>query len=548
MSETRYIIGVDTGGTYTDAVLLDTATGRVLGSAKRPTTHHDLSVGISQALQAVIEATTVAPADVGTVAVSTTLATNTVVEGRGARVGLIMIGHDKPMTDLPIVDCWHVEGGHTIMGEEFKPLDVGSLLNGIQGFKGHVDAYAVSSLMSFVNPAHELVAAKAIELTDPRPVFCSHQASSRAGVKERAATAALNARLMPVMRDFLDSVRASLAALGFSGQVAVVGGDATATDIGGAVEKAAATVASGPAATACFGAVTALHRNAIVVDVGGTTTDVTLIMDGRPTIKESGNVIGDWETHVRAVEMFTVGVGGDSHVRLSGQRLVVGPSRVQPLCLAPDAPPPSAWLGGGVDAKCIVPSPALTPEQAAADPMLAFLVANGPTPPSRLKEHLVMPDVTLEMRLADAIRRQQISVAGFTPTDALHALGALHFGDQDIAQRAARVLADAMGLAVDAFCEKVLDAARDIIEKAILRQVLYCELGHSLGGILDSMHTFRHLKVRITTALPIIGIGAASRHLLPQVAERLDTTIVFPEYYAVGNAVGAAHIAAGALA
>ncbi len=120
------------------------------------------------------------------------------VEDKGARVGLFIIGFAKPF-DLPVFSVKHIEGGRDHMGKEEKPLDVEALLDGVIDFKEQVEAYAVSSAMSIVNPAHELVAAKAIGLTDPKPVFCSHQISDRAGVRERAAAAVLNASLMPVI-------------------------------------------------------------------------------------------------------------------------------------------------------------------------------------------------------------------------------------------------------------------------------------------------------------------------------------------------------------
>src|SRR5690606_20786013 len=128
-------------------------------------------------------------------------------------------------------------------------------------------------------------------------------------------TACLNAQLLPVMRDFLDGMRRALDALGIAGEVLVVRGDARAMRMEEALRQAASTVASGPAATALFGAHQSQEQDALIVDVGGTTTDITIIRSGSPVIDPQGMTIGKWETHVEAVEMFTVGVGGDSFVR-----------------------------------------------------------------------------------------------------------------------------------------------------------------------------------------------------------------------------------------
>ena len=247
-----YAIGIDTGGTYTDAVILNQGDNTVVTSAKSPTTHHNLSIGISTCLHQLFTSSGIHPSDVEMVAVSTTLATNTVVEGKGADVGLLIAGPAKPFK-LPVVSMSILKGGHNHLGEEVDELDMEMLLEAIQNFKGHVDTYAVCSSMSVINPAHEKVMAKAVSLIDPKPVFSSHEVSDRTGIKERAATAVLNARLMPVMEGFLVGMQDSLSSLGLAGRVYIIRGDATPMDISNTHKHAASTVASGPAATVWYG-------------------------------------------------------------------------------------------------------------------------------------------------------------------------------------------------------------------------------------------------------------------------------------------------------
>jgi len=637
----RYVMGVDTGGTCTDAVLVDADTRRVVASAKRPTTHHDLGRGMAGAMAAALAASGLPASAVDLVSVSTTLATNAVVEGQGAEVGLFIIGYAGRIT-VPCAAMDAIPGGHKLDGSEEAPLALNRLVDSIRLMQDRVDAYAVCGMMSFVNPAHELVAERAIGMVDPKPVFCSHLASSRAGMKERAATAVLNARLLPVMRRFLDGVRTALDGLGIAAPVVVVRGDATAMPMQEALRNASATVASGPAAMAGYGAAHAAGRlpvedagrlpdgnaghagatgarggatspatarneapnaspdaspppwagtdtppppDALIVDVGGTTTDVTLLRRGRPVILADGMVVGDWETHVEAVEMFTVGIGGDSLVRPEADgTLSVGPLRVVPLCMAGPLPDPAQWLRPGGRARCICPvrregaceGPDATnsdehdaPARDAAErAVLDHLNDHGPTPAGDLLRALRLPESTLERAIDRLVRQRAVLVAGFTPTDALHVLGLLDLsGLSDAgglppgAGNAVAALAGAQALAAllppgnttpgtppntpqDA-ARAVLAAASQRIEDAVVQHVARREVGGNFAAYLAQRHRHGLLRVNVALGVPMVGIGAASRHLLPAVARALSTTVTFPGRYDVGNALGAALLALG---
>ena len=220
-----YAIGIDTGGTYTDAVLLDVATRRVVAWNKERTTPHDLSLGVHRALTGLL-AGSVRPADIRGLSVSTTLATNAVVENRGARVALFVLGTVRHFK-LPVVATIFFKGGHTITGEEEEPLDLEGLVDTLPTLAPEVDSYAVCGAMSIKNPTHELVARQAISLLDPKPVFCSHQVSTHPGMLERSATACLHARLMPLMTDFLASIQRSMLAAGLDCPVTIICGNGT---------------------------------------------------------------------------------------------------------------------------------------------------------------------------------------------------------------------------------------------------------------------------------------------------------------------------------
>lgn len=177
MSTPTLVIGIDTGGTYTDAIVLDRSSGQVMAAVKTPTTAHDPAIGIGRSLEMALRASAVDPGSVKLVTVSTTLATNALVEGKGAEVGLFVIGHDNRLR-VPAADMRFIPGGHKARGVESEPLGMNFLVDGIAAMKDRVDAYAICAMLAFKDPTHELVAARAIELVDPKPVFCSHQAST----------------------------------------------------------------------------------------------------------------------------------------------------------------------------------------------------------------------------------------------------------------------------------------------------------------------------------------------------------------------------------
>ncbi|WP_031481923.1 hydantoinase/oxoprolinase N-terminal domain-containing protein [Maridesulfovibrio frigidus] len=539
--ENGYAIGIDTGGTYTDTVIVKCADSSVVATAKSPTTHHNLSLGLAASLDKALAESGIEPGEVNLVSVSTTLATNAVVENKGAKVGLFIIGSGK-VVRLPVVTVRYITGGHKVTGDEYDPLDIESLVDGITDMKGHVDSYAVCSAMSIKNPAHEAIAEKAISMTDPKPVFCSHRISTKAGQKERAATTVLNARLMPVMKEFLEGVGKALDERNLGKLVVVIRGNATSMSMEKAVERAADTFASGPASTAYYGCVYSPAKDALIVDVGGTTTDVTLIRNSKPTIQDSGSIIGDWETHVEAVEMFTVGVGGDSFSRITRSgNLEVGPGRVVPLCMAGDIPLPDKWLGKGNDARLIKIGPAVVENP--DDQILVYLAENGPSTFGQIMKGLDMVEMTLGTKLEKLVRVQAVDEVGFTPTDALHVLNKIDIGNREMSVSGAAALGTEFDLNGDEFAEKVLDVTRLKIENAMLEHIVRKEIGGNMAGIVAGRSASPLVRFDVSLNLPIVGIGAAADCLLSEVAEKLHTEAVYPEHHEVGNALGAVRMA-----
>lgn len=538
----NYIIGIDTGGTFTDAVLIDKRNGRVIATAKKPTTHHRLSDGTGQALAALLLCSGIPPAEIEAVAVSSTLATNSVVENKGARVALFVIGYVKHFK-LPVKAVIFVKGGHTIMGEEEEPLELDYLVSLLHSLKNEVDAYGVCAAMSMVNPTHELVTEKAIAMIDPKPVFCSHRISQTAGMHERAATAGLHAKLMPIMQDYVNGVEQAMTAQGLTCPMLVIGGNGRTVPSHLIVEQAGVTVASGPACTAHFGA-RQTSGDALVIDVGGTTTDIAMIAEGHPLMAAEGCQVGQWRTHVEAVDMSTGGIGGDSHLQIDERGTIsLGPSRVIPLAMAEKLPPVEDWLGIGDRAKLVSLHPQAQLDGRGSE-LAAFLVAHRQATPEHIRRETGLAGISLARDLEEMARKQEITECGFTPTDALHVLGRISLGNTEQALAGAEILGRELGMTPRAFAEMVVQRTEEQIENLLIDYVIQHYWGKSLASFISSRNDHPVLGVDFSLKIPLIGIGAAARHFLPAVAARLSTSVAFPKHCEVGNALGAAMICA----
>ncbi|HSF95291.1 MAG TPA: hydantoinase/oxoprolinase family protein, partial [Thermohalobaculum sp.] len=343
----RILLGVDTGGTYTDAALLDEArlgagAAAFIAKAKRLTTRDDLARGIGGAIGAAMEAGAAAADEIAMVSLSTTLATNALVEGNGGRVGLVMIGFDPADAlraglaealgrDPQIL----IRGGHGPMGDEAAPLDLAALEAWLE--MADAEGYAVCGYFAVRNPAHEIAVRDLIRERTGRPVTCSHELSAKVGGPKRALTALLNARLIGMIDRLITSAERILAERGIAAPLMVVRGDGALVSADFARLRPIETILSGPAASLVGASWLTGLPDAVVSDIGGTTTDIAILSGGKPRLDPQGAQVGGWRTMVEAVGMTTHGLGGDSEVHLSAiglqTRILLGPRRVVPVSL-----------------------------------------------------------------------------------------------------------------------------------------------------------------------------------------------------------------------
>jgi N-methylhydantoinase A/oxoprolinase/acetone carboxylase beta subunit len=566
-------IGVDTGGTYTDAIALDEAR-RVIASAKALTTHWDLSLGLGTAIRAVLAAL---PAglrrgDISLVSVSTTLATNAVVEKRFSPICTILMGFDEPMVErsgLRREDggfIVRVRGGHDPTGQELEPLDDMAVETAVREFGPRVDAFAVAGQFSVRNPEHELRVRSLIRSLCAKPVTCSHELSSQLDAPKRALTAALNARLTPQIRHLLDALSQVLEREAIAAPLMIVKGDGTLMRAEIALEYPVETVLSGPAASVVGAAFLSREKSFAVSDMGGTTTDIAIVVDGRPNVRAEGAVIGGWRTMVQAIDVRTSGLGGDSEVFLDRDRkLAVGPRKALPLSLLahqfPGVLDELRELAGAERLPPFAgrfahrnPGRDSTPN---LDSIERRIWQSLREVPQRLDE-ITRSSLGLEAlrRLAD---RGYATLAGFTPSDAMHVLGWQHGWSVEAATLGATVLAieerNAHGLSrkdsSEAICERVYQHVVRAAARAVLEGTLANDPGvesksgrwgplQSLIEDLTAGRPFSHLvNAQMHLAVPLVAIGAPVGAFYPEVARRLGARLVIPEHAAVCNAVGA---------
>ncbi|UWR15518.1 hydantoinase/oxoprolinase family protein [Sulfitobacter sp. M368] len=566
------LLGVDTGGTYTDAVLVRDET-TVIASAKSLTTRQDLAIGVGNAVRSVLETAQIAPEEIALASLSTTLATNALVEGQGGRVALIYIGfRARDLEAHGLAEALKgdpalvLSGGHNHAGGEAQPLDEAALVSFLETHKSDVSGFAVASQFATRNPAHELRAAQLVAEITGKPVSSSHQLSAKLNGPKRAMTAVLNARLIGMIDRLIGRAEDVLQQIGITAPLMVVRGDGALISSGQARERPIETILSGPAASIVGARWMTGVDHALVSDIGGTTTDVALIKGGKPQIDPAGARVGPYRTMVEAVAMRTTGLGGDSEVHFQSEGLqggvTLGPRRVLPISLiAVDAPD---VVHAALDSQLRSVAPG------EHDARFVRAVAG------QTKEGLGTRELALLERignqvhpLGDIIRsrvelgalkrlveRGQIQIAGVTPSDASHVLGRVMEWDTGAARKALRLFGRRRTGAGDVLSNSEDDIAQMIIDQLThqtalaLLETAFAEEdpGFDVAPDILARHVLMQRGmsghqglVRLNTglAVDVVGLGASAPSYYPAVGERLGTRMILPEHAGVANAIGA---------
>lgn len=378
-------LGIDAGGTHTDAVLVQN--GALLASAKVPTCHENLLYSV-QAVLAQLPAT--ALTQVQRVTLGTTLAVNAIVQGRTQPVGLVLAaGPGLNAARFAMGSHVHVvAGGLDHRGEEVSPLKLDSLQRKAKEWQAQgLQAFAVVGKFSPRNPVHEHKMAQALQEQHADKKACAktcvvqgHQLSGQLNFPRRIATAYYNAAVWCLHNDFLNAVEGALQQAGVRAPVFLLKADGGAIAMSLSRLQPVQSILSGPAASVMGVMALGLgHEDALLLDIGGTTTDIALFAQGYPVLDRNGMQVqgpqdavqGARSTLVRALAFSTIGIGGDSTLHLQEGCVAVGPQRSGPAMA----------FGGSVptlmDALIVAGHSHCGNEQAAHEGLQAFAAAHG---------------------------------------------------------------------------------------------------------------------------------------------------------------------------
>lgn len=333
-------LGIDAGGTHTDAVLIQN--GALLASAKVLTCHENLLHSVQEVLAALPPQ---ALQQAQRVTLGTTLAVNAIVQGRTQPVGLALAaGPGLSAARFAMGSHVHVvEGGLDHRGEEVTPLKLDSLQAKARDWQTQgLEAFAVVGKFSPRNPAHEQSMAQALQIRSASTKNCvvqGHQLSGQLNFPRRIATAYYNAAVWRLHNDFLNAVEGALQKAGVQAPVFLLKADGGAIAVPLSRQQPVQSILSGPAASVMGVMALGLgQEDALLLDIGGTTTDIALFAQGFPVLDRDGmqvqgpedTVQGARSTLVRALAFSTIGIGGDSVLHLHEGRVAVGPQRVGP--------------------------------------------------------------------------------------------------------------------------------------------------------------------------------------------------------------------------
>jgi N-methylhydantoinase A/oxoprolinase/acetone carboxylase beta subunit/predicted RNA binding protein YcfA (HicA-like mRNA interferase family) len=542
-------LGIDAGGTYTDAVLYDFDSQKILGRSKALTTKWKYSEGI---MNAVCQLPGESLKKVDLVSLSTTLVTNAIVESNTYPVGLFLmpLGNTLPeaLNHRPTAV---IKGRMTIEGtitENIDPEEIERLSRKMIDDQG-VRAFAVSGYGGSINPHLELQVKSLLRKSTGLDVCCGHELSGTLNFYVRAHTAILNAGVIPIMVEFLDEMKTALARAGVQAPCLVVKGDGSVMTGSYASEFPVQTALSGPAASMAGAKFLTGLKDALVVDVGGTTSDIGFLEQGEVAVCEEGASIASRRTHIKAVNMLTTGLGGDSALVFQRQQWTIGPERITPFC----------WLNAQFDLKESLNRAEQIPVNEESSLPLQWLYKTEKKPdfPLTRQEQSLMDFLEKGPALISEISRELsqgvwkllkterlekaycIQRAGLTPTDLYHLMGLLKLWPAGEIGRYFDLILRSQNESSGAVIKMLLHQISRQLGFAILEKI-FPEVSVSpeiYNLILERGNGSLSLIPDLKTS--VIGLGAPAALMLNEAVVLLGGELVVPENGDVANALGA---------
>jgi N-methylhydantoinase A/oxoprolinase/acetone carboxylase beta subunit len=566
-------IGIDTGGTYTDAVIYDFESKKILATSKALTTKEDLSVGILEALDA-LPAESVQSA--GLISLSTTLATNACVEDRGGSAKLIFLGGDYKIIDryggeygLPPSGEMYIQESYAkfsglIEREPDWELFCGSVKKEFEGLDGAgiIETNAIKNSAVVEKKAAELFS----RVFDNKiPVVCGHELFSELNCLRRGASTLLNARLFSVIRVFMDAIKTAMEKRGINAPVVIVRSDGSLMSEQFAHTRPVETLLCGPAASVMGSSSLAKAQNSIVVDMGGTTTDIALINNGVPYMASGGISVGKWRTFVDGLYIKTFGLGGDTAIHYNDKNLFLEDYRVVPLCVAAQKYPRIITnlrnlLAGKkkhtkylhehyITLKDIQNNPRYTTEEK----QFCENLREGPLSLLEAAEKIPGRDV-YTLNVSRLIKEGAVQLCGLTPTDVMHIKGDFDKFSAENSLLGIKYAAFNLDTTAENFCDMVYDEIKRRLYVNIVLSLLekrdehYMknkpgkEVERFVNESYDAAKSNAEENIVSTvfkTGFTLTGVGAPIRIFLGDVAKMLGTEAIVPQHFEVANALGA---------
>ena len=499
-------IGIDVGGTFTDAALIDNDTYELISTVKVPTTHDDkagVAAGIVQVLKHVIEENNVDPKDVVFISHGTTQATNALLEGDVVKVGIITIGkglqgmkskNDTTMGDIPLTSTKALYSENEYVDGDSKTFaeDVGKAIASLKE-KG-CQAIVSAEAFSVDNPESEN---KVVEISNDMgmPATATNSISKLYGLKIRTRTAVVNASIMPKMLDAANMTEDSIKKAGIKEPLMVMRCDGGVMTVDEVRKRPILTILSGPAAGVAGALMYEKLTNGIFLEVGGTSTDISCVKDGKVMIKYAE--VGGHKTYLTSLDVRTVGIGGGSMVQIKDGKICdVGPRSVHISGLAYEV---------YSKAEDIVDPVLKTIKPKENDPDYAYIeCSNGKK---------------FALSLAGAA-----NIAGYVPEDDYAR------GDIEAARKAWKPVADNMGISVEEAAKKVLTlsaAKNSKVVKSLMddygmdpRTTILVGGGGGASAVVPHLAETMKLKNRNAKNAPVISTIGVALAMLRDVVER----------------------------
>jgi N-methylhydantoinase A/oxoprolinase/acetone carboxylase beta subunit len=322
------LLGIDVGGTYTDAVLVDQ--NRIVRSAKSLTTHEDLMHGILGALEEVVDESNTDRIE--RIALSTTLVTNAIVERKTQPVGVVVMpGPGLNISSFLPRHSYIVTGSIDHRGREVASICRDEVENAVTSMRQlGIQYFAVIGKFSVRNPSQELLVAQWIKESYPeaRYIALGHQLSSNLNFPRRIHTAYLNAATWQTYQYFVEAIEEAVKQRKLTAPVYILKADGGTLPLAASRRVPVETIFTGPAASILgVQALCEVEEPAAMLDIGGTTTDIALWRGGAPIFAPRGVRVGDHVTQVRSFLTRSIGIGGDSWIRFDRGELLIGPER-----------------------------------------------------------------------------------------------------------------------------------------------------------------------------------------------------------------------------